>query len=254
MLLFIVSTLLFLGSTVVSEASMVVEHAMTEASLDHSGDQESSPLNASKLPILQPKETPPPVGTYILKTPQGQVCVRASLGVEFTVIENKKKSYFNLDPKSTSVTGYCADQRVILSLIFDGGHLEFTFIKDGSVSYVSKLRANLKPAPSCKGCKSKEYPGIMDHEKLFEASSGQSFKCKSDTYLILADSLRLKIIPLQIQAFDLPSGAFGKEVECWSDYTKRIIPIVLGAVAVGVLLIAVLVYVLTRDRQGYEPL
>ncbi|XP_072516641.1 lysosome-associated membrane glycoprotein 3 [Salminus brasiliensis] len=249
----ILAALLFLGNTLVSEASKAskVGSALWEAS----GNEESAPLNVSKKPTLQPKETAPQLGNYILRNPKGQVCARAALGVEFMVIENKKKSFFNLDPRSTTVTGYCGDQRAVLSLVFDGGNLEFTFIKEGSVSYVSKLRAILEPEP-CKKCKSKSYPGIMDHEKLFSAKNGQSFMCKSDTSLILADSFRIKFIPLQIQAFDLPSGSFGKEAECWADYTKRIIPIVLGAVAVGVILIAVLVYVLTRDRrgQGYEQL
>ncbi|XP_036443219.1 lysosome-associated membrane glycoprotein 3 [Colossoma macropomum] len=257
MQLFILSALLFLGNSVVSGESEVVEHALThEASLDHSGDEDLVLLNASKKPTLQPKPSPPLVETYELKNRQGRVCVRASMGVEFTVIENKKSLFFNMDPKSTKRTGYCGDQRTVLSLVFDGGNLEFTFIKEGSLSYVSKLRATLQPQPPCNNCKSKTYPGIMDHEKLFKTNTGKSFMCKSDTSLILADSLRLKLVSLQIQAFDLPNGAFGKEVECWADYTKRIIPIVLGAVVVGIILIAVLVYVLTRERrgQGYERL
>lgn len=41
-----------------------------------------------------------------------------------------------------------------------------------------------------------------------------------------------------------------------ADYTKRIIPIVVGAVVAGIILISVLVYVLMRERrsQGYEQL
>lgn len=46
------------------------------------------------------------------------------------------------------------------------------------------------------------------------------------------------------------------EVECWEDYNKRMIPIILGAVAAAVCLIAILTYVLVRERrnQGYEQL
>lgn len=46
------------------------------------------------------------------------------------------------------------------------------------------------------------------------------------------------------------------EVECWDDYNKRMIPIILGAVAAAVCLIAILTYVLVRERrnQGYEQL
>lgn len=41
------------------------------------------------------------------------------------------------------------------------------------------------------------------------------------------------------------------ETECWADYTKRIMPIVVGAVVAGIILIAVLVYVLKRERRGH---
>lgn len=46
------------------------------------------------------------------------------------------------------------------------------------------------------------------------------------------------------------------ETECWADYAKRIMPIVVGAVVAGVILTAVLVYVLMRERrgEGYEQL
>lgn len=46
------------------------------------------------------------------------------------------------------------------------------------------------------------------------------------------------------------------EVECWDDYNKRMIPIILGAVAAAVCLIAILTYVLVREHrnQGYEQL
>lgn len=50
----------------------------------------------------------------------------------------------------------------------------------------------------------------MDHEKLFKTNKGQSFKCQSKTSLILAENLEIKLIPMQVQAFDLSKGSFGK--------------------------------------------
>ncbi|XP_056123833.1 lysosome-associated membrane glycoprotein 3 [Rhinichthys klamathensis goyatoka] len=220
------------------------------------GDPAVNSRDAPKRPVLQPKETAPPQFTYTLKNLKGQVCVRASLGGEYVVRENKKKYYFNLDPSSTQASGYCRNQKSVLSLSFPGGNLEFTFIKEGDVSYVKTITGLLIPAPTCKNCQNKTYIGIVDHEKLFLAKNGLSFQCKSETTLILSNNLRLKLVPLQIQAFDLATGAFGKEVECWADYNKRMIPIVLGAVAAAVCLIAVLTYVLVRERRGrgYEQL
>lgn len=46
------------------------------------------------------------------------------------------------------------------------------------------------------------------------------------------------------------------EVECWADYNKRIFPIVVAAVVVGLILILALTYLFIRDnrRQGYDRL
>ncbi|KAK2907257.1 hypothetical protein Q8A67_006242 [Cirrhinus molitorella] len=212
--------------------------------------------NLSKRPVLQTKETAPPQFLCILKNLQGKVCVRASLGVEYVVRENKKNYYFNVNPSATRVTGYCNNQKAVFSLEFYGGSLEFTFIKEGDLSYVSKVNALLKPLAPCKNCQNKTYVGVINHDKLFKAKNGQSFQCKSPTTLLLASYFKVKLVPLQIQAFDLANGAFGKEVECWDDYNKRMIPIILGAVAVAICLIAILTYVLVRERrnQGYEQL
>uniref|UniRef100_A0A672LC41 Lysosome-associated membrane glycoprotein 2-like luminal domain-containing protein n=1 Tax=Sinocyclocheilus grahami TaxID=75366 RepID=A0A672LC41_SINGR len=205
--------------------------------------------NLSQRPVLQPKESIPPEFLYTLRSPQGKVCVRASLGVEYMVRENKKKYYFNVNPSFTQVRGECGSQKSVFSLEFDGGHLEFTFIKVPTVAFISMISFLFEVKP-------KTYVGVVNHEKLFKAKNGLSFQCKSQTTLILASYFRVKLVPLQIQAFDLNNEAFGKEVECWDDYNKRMIPIILGAVAAAVCLIAILTYVLVRERrnQGYEQL
>ncbi|KAG7327437.1 hypothetical protein KOW79_009043 [Hemibagrus wyckioides] len=248
---FILAALLFVGSSVSSE---IDNSSLSEVIVNQVKDVEVM-RNMSKKPSLQPKESKPLIETYILKK-GAQVCVMARLGVEFVVKENKKTLYFNMDPKSTTATGYCSDQKAVLSLEFDGGNLQFTFIKNGDQSYVTKLSTLLEPEPSCKQCKRQSYPGVMDHEKLFKTNKGKSFKCQSRTTLKMADNLKIKLIPLQIQAFDLPMNTFGKETECWADYTKRILPIVVGAVVAGIILCAILVYVMKRERrgQGYEQL
>ncbi|KAI5609825.1 lysosome-associated membrane glycoprotein 3 [Silurus asotus] len=236
----IFAALLFMGSSVSSE---VDNSLLTEGFVSHVEDAED-PSNMTKKPILQPKESKPEISTYTLKR-LSQVCVMAKLGVVFLVKENKKTLYYNLDPKSTRATGYCTNDKAVFSLEFDGGMLEFTFKKVCAVTESCRLLFE-----------GQSYPGILNHEKLFKTSKGKSFKCKSKTQLILAENLSIKLIEMQIQGFDLDKDTFGKEVECWADYTKRIIPIVVGAVVAGIILIAILVYVLMRERrsQGYEQL
>lgn len=46
----------------------------------------------------------------------------------------------------------------------------------------------------------------------------------------------------------------GSEVECWADYNKRIIPIIIGAAVVCLILISLMSFLVVRDRRrdGYE--
>ncbi|XP_016418028.1 lysosome-associated membrane glycoprotein 3-like [Sinocyclocheilus rhinocerous] len=252
-LLLLLSSMHWLGSSL---ASNPLQLSATADEVPAIINSDPAITNLSQRPVLQPKESIPPEFLYTLRSPQGKVCVRASLGVEYMVRENKKKYYFNVNPSFTQVRGECGSQKSVFSLEFDGGHLEFTFIKEGDLSYVNTVRGLLRPVPPCKNCQTKTYVGVVNHEKLFKAKNGLSFQCKSQTTLILASYFRVKLVPLQIQAFDLANEAFGKEVECWDDYNKRMIPIILGAVAAAVCLIAILTYVLVRERrnQGYEQL
>ncbi|KAJ7992867.1 hypothetical protein DPEC_G00266510 [Dallia pectoralis] len=205
-------------------------------------------------PVLQPKETVPTTGNYVLNDINRKPCIKISMGVEFVVIEQKKASYFNLDPAYTKISGRCGEKEAVFSLAIlgEGGYLELTFVKNGNRSYLSKIRANLSP-----GKGNKNYPGVMDHETMFPNDAGCSLKCKSQTELHLSENLRVKIMSLQFQSFNLINGSFGPEVECWGDFLRRIIPIILGSAVVGLVLIGILIFLVIRDRRrhsGYDRL
>ncbi|XP_071757790.1 lysosome-associated membrane glycoprotein 3 isoform X3 [Centroberyx gerrardi] len=207
-------------------------------------------------PVLQPSEAVPVIGAYTMKTPAGKPCLKATMGVEYIVIEKKKPWYFDLDPTRVTTSGYCGKEAAVLSLTLpdNAASLQFTFKKEGNVSYVTGLTAHISPLPVCKGCASKIYPGVVANDKLFKANYGRSFKCNSQSEFVMAAELRIKLVPLQIQAFTLPKGEYGQEVECWADFNKRVIPIIIGAAVVGLILIAVLTFLVIKDRrrQGYE--
>ncbi|XP_062311732.1 lysosome-associated membrane glycoprotein 3 [Osmerus eperlanus] len=248
---------LMLGTCIVAESSVVVmpDTTLPSPALTSDGNQSRELEN---LPVLQPSESVPTTGTFTLKDTKGNLCLKVTMGVEYIVIEKKKPSYFNLDPKAILVSGFCTTNSAVLSLGFsgNGGSLTLTFKKEGSMSYVSGMSAHITPEP-CKGCRKKDYPGVMANEKLFLAPSGRSFKCNSQTTFVMAEELKLKIQPLQVQAFTIPKGGkFGEVVECWADFNKRVIPIIIGAVVVGLLLIAAISFLVIRDRrrQGYERL
>ncbi|XP_047443535.1 lysosome-associated membrane glycoprotein 3 [Mugil cephalus] len=221
---------------------------------------DSEPPTAASMtyqPVLQPSEAVPPTGTYTLNDPSGRPCIKATMGVEYVVFE-KKTWYFNLDPSRVKATGYCTNGDAVLSLTLpdNGASLQLTFKKDKKSFYITKMSAHLLPHPVCKSCTNKTYSGVMDHEKLFKTANGRSFNCKSESLLLMSSQLKIKLVPLQMQAFEVPKGQYGKEMECWADFNKRVIPIIIGAMVVGLILIALMTFLIIRDRrrQGYDRL
>ncbi|KAJ4943479.1 hypothetical protein JOQ06_005979 [Pogonophryne albipinna] len=206
-------------------------------------------------PALQPTETAPPIGTY---KHVGKSCIKATMGVQYIVIEKKKAWYYNLEPSRVRTGGSCGEEAAVLSLTLpdNAASLQLTFRKKGNIFYVSNLTAHVSPLPVFQGCSNKTYSGVLTNGKLFAAADGQSFKCESENLLLTSPELRIRLVPLQIQAFTLLKGHYGKEVECWADFTKRVIPIILGATVVGLFLIAVTTSLFIKDhhREGYDRL
>uniref|UniRef100_A0A3B4UVY5 Lysosome-associated membrane glycoprotein 2-like luminal domain-containing protein n=1 Tax=Seriola dumerili TaxID=41447 RepID=A0A3B4UVY5_SERDU len=193
-------------------------------------------------------------GTYMLQSLAGKPCIKATMGAEYIVIEKKKTWYFNLDPSRVRTSGYCGKESALLSVTLILGFLNQSLYfcpQENNVSYVTKLSARVSPLPVYK-----TYSGLLDHYKLFTTANGQSFKCKSDSLLLMSSELRIKLVHLQMQAFTLPNGQYGEEVECWADFNKRVVPIVIGATVVGFILITVLTLLFIKDRrsQGYDRL
>ncbi|XP_026200576.1 lysosome-associated membrane glycoprotein 3 isoform X2 [Anabas testudineus] len=232
----------------------------------HPQRNDSSTYRAAELPsqpllyrpVLQPSESIPPIGTYMLKSPERKPCIKVTMGVEYIVIE-KQTWYFNLDRARVKISGYCDSEAAVLSLTLpdsNSASLQFTFKKEKKLFYVTKLSAHLSPLPVCQKCSNKTYSGLLNHDKLFTTAEGKSFNCKSESLFLMSSQLKIKLVPLQMQAFTLTDGQFGKEVECWADFNKRVIPIVIGATVVGLILIALLTFLFVRDRnrQGYDRL
>ncbi|XP_008292884.1 lysosome-associated membrane glycoprotein 3 isoform X1 [Stegastes partitus] len=207
-------------------------------------------------PVLQPSEAPPSTGTYLLNDRVGKPCIRATMGAEYIVTEKKKTWYFNLDPSSVKTGGNCDKETAVLSLTLpnQAASLQFTFRKENNFIYVTNVTAHVSPQPVCQGCANKTYSGVITHKKLFTAANSQSFKCKSGKLLLMSSELKIRLVPLQMQAFSVPNRDYGPKMECWADFNKRAIPIILGAVAVGLVVIALLTFQFIKDRRrpGYD--
>ncbi|KAM7409234.1 hypothetical protein PAMA_000951 [Pampus argenteus] len=209
-------------------------------------------------PVLQPSEAAPPIGTYMLKSPAGKPCIKVTMGAEYIVLEKKRSWYFNLEPSRVMSSGYCGEDAAVLclTLLGNAARLQFTFRKEKDIFFVTNLTARVSPLPVCQGCANKTYSGSVAHDKLFAAADGQSFKCKSENVLLTSSELRIKLVPLQMQAFSVPKGQYGKEVECWADFNKWVIAISIGAIVVTFFLIVVLTFLFIRDhhRHSYDRL
>nr|XP_020509092.1 lysosome-associated membrane glycoprotein 3 [Labrus bergylta] len=227
------------------------------SSIQPLSDSEEFPSDAQiYYPVLQPSESVPPIGVYTLKTLAGIPCIKAKMGVVFIVIE-KKTSYLSLDPTRVRVNGYCGKKTAVLCLTLpnNAASLQFVFKQNKTLFSVTKLFAHLTTLPPNHGRLNKTYSGITQ-EELFSTATGKSFKCNSESLFLMSSQLNIKLVPLQVQAFTLNKGEFGKDVECWADFNKRVIPIVIGAVVVCIILIVVITFLVIRDRrtEGYESL
>ncbi|MFT7810948.1 lysosome-associated membrane glycoprotein 3 [Arapaima gigas] len=107
----------------------------------------------TQMPTLVPKESVPQIGSYSLLDSNGRICLKASMAVEYVVTYGKKTLYYNIHPSSTNATGACRENTSNLLLSFSGGNIEFTFLKKGTISYVSEIRADLQATPDCKRLK-----------------------------------------------------------------------------------------------------
>uniref|UniRef100_A0A8C6P9R2 Lysosome-associated membrane glycoprotein 2-like luminal domain-containing protein n=1 Tax=Nothobranchius furzeri TaxID=105023 RepID=A0A8C6P9R2_NOTFU len=159
--------------------------------------------------------------------------------------------YFNLDPSRIRMNGYCGKEDALLSLTLpdDSAGLHFTFR-----TKTTPRDQTQRPEPVY--VNNKSYSGSVAHEKLFKTLDGHSFKCKSATLLLVSSKLKIKLDSLQMQAFGVPNGLYGEEDECWADFNKRTVPIIIGSIIVSLILCIMLSFLFIRDhrRPGYERL
>nr|XP_061791051.1 lysosome-associated membrane glycoprotein 3-like [Nerophis lumbriciformis] len=209
-------------------------------------------------PVLQPSEVLPQIGTYTIKNPKGGLCIKATMGAQYIVIIKKKSWFFNLDPLKVLVSGTCHWESAVLSLTLpdNAATMQFTFKKENNQYYVTKLSASLSPQPVCLACANKTYLGSVSPGKLFAASYGRSFRCKSANMLLASSEMSIKLVSLQMQAFSVPNGPYGEVEECLADYKKKTIPIILWGVAFGFLMIATVTFLLVKEHrtEGYQRL
>lgn len=75
-----------------------------------------------------------------------------------------------------------------------------------------------------------------------------------DIKFLIEKNLKKKVFYLNPTHNCCSVSLHGSEVECWADYNKRIIPIIIGAAVVCLILISLMSFLVVRDRRrdGYE--
>nr|XP_015216188.1 PREDICTED: lysosome-associated membrane glycoprotein 3 isoform X1 [Lepisosteus oculatus] len=253
------------GSRPPSEAAASGSHTATRSAEQETPPAAGHPPVSSQSPVpplssagatLSPRPAAPLTGDYTVTDSKHQVCIKARLGAQFMVKKNKKTAYFNISPTSTQAQGQCGQSTAWLLLSFSEGFVNFTFVKEGSISYVDEIRASLHPTATCVSCTipGEEYTGKIVNVKLFKTADGHAYTCNSQYEVFLAENLSLRIVNTQMQAFNITNGRFGQEEECSADWKRRTIPIILVATVVGLSLIVILSCLIIRehDRGRYE--
>ncbi|XP_062439109.1 lysosome-associated membrane glycoprotein 3 [Rhea pennata] len=223
--------------------------AMTNITV-HPGNQTTIPSTTTMVrPTLSPQPSPTPTGTYTVRN-GSMTCIKAAMGLQLMAQNTKKKQmeYMNINPNMTQTSGSCGMLQSALNITFNGGFINFVFVKRVRLYYVSTIETSLQL--SSEGML--YYTAI--HEQLFTTKLGNSFKCVSKQVFGLQKNFQLLIVNMQLQAFDIVGNQFGKEEECFLDRNSKAVPIAVGLSILGLFVIVLVTFVISRRKphRGYE--
>ncbi|KAM9279172.1 lysosome-associated membrane glycoprotein 3 [Morus bassanus] len=224
--------------------------AMTNTTTICPGTQTTIPSTMLTVrPTLAPQPSPIPTGTYIISN-GNRTCIKMVMGLQLVAQNTQKKrmEYMAVNPNATQTSGSCGMVQSELNITFSGGFVNFTFVKEAPMYYVSKIETRLQL--SSEGML--YYAAI--HEKLFTTKLGNSFKCASKQTFGLERNFQLLFVNMQLQAFDIVDNQFGKEEECFPDKNSKAAPIVVGLSILALFVIVFATFLISRRKphRGYE--
>ncbi|XP_009471131.1 PREDICTED: lysosome-associated membrane glycoprotein 3 [Nipponia nippon] len=224
--------------------------AMTKTTTIRPGTQTTIPSTMVTVrPTLAPQPSPIPTGTYTVSS-GNRTCIKAVMGLQLMAqnTETKRMEYMAVNPNATETSGSCGTVQSELNITFSGGFINFTFVKQAPMYYVSKIETRLQLSSGGM----LYYAGI--HEKLFTTKLGNSFKCASKQTFSLEKNFQLLFVNMQLQAFDIVGNQFGKEEECSPDKNSKAAPIVVGLTILGLFVIVFATFLISRRKphRGYE--
>ncbi|KAM6258302.1 lysosome-associated membrane glycoprotein 3 isoform 1-T2 [Porphyrio hochstetteri] len=224
--------------------------AITNTTTLHPGTQTTIPTTTtSARPTLSPQPSSIPIGTYTVSS-GNKTCIRAVMGLQLMArnTHTEQMEYTAVNPNATELSGTCGTAQSELNLTFSGGFINFTFVKQAPMYYVSKIETSLQL--SSEGMI--YYAAI--HEKLFATKLGNSFKCASKQIFVLEKNFQILFVNMQLQAFDIVGNQFGKEEECFPDRNSKAAPVAVGLSILGLFVIVFVTFLISRRKphRGYE--
>ncbi|KAM9378797.1 lysosome-associated membrane glycoprotein 3 [Phaethornis superciliosus] len=224
--------------------------AMINTTTLHPGVQTSTPSTTMTVrPTLAPQPSAIPTGTYTISS-GNRTCIKAVMGLQLMAQNTQKKQmeYMSVNPNTTQTSGSCGRVQAELNLTFSGGFINFIFVKQEPVYYVSEIETSLQLSSD----------GMLYYaaikEKLFTTKLGNSFKCASKQTFVLEKNFQLLFVNMQLQAFDIVGNQFGKEEECFLDRNSKAAPIAVGLSILGLFVVIFATFLISRRKphRGYE--
>ncbi|XP_008491660.1 lysosome-associated membrane glycoprotein 3 [Calypte anna] len=223
--------------------------AMINTTIDPGVQTSTPPTTMTLRPTLAPQPPPIPPGTYTISS-GNRTCIKAVMGLQLMAQNTQKKQmeYMSVNPNTTQTSGSCGKVQAELNLTFCGGFINFTFVKQEPVYYVSEIETSLQLSSD----------GMLYfaaiNEKLFTTKLGNSFKCAKKQTFVLEENFQLLFVNMQLQAFDIIGNQFGKEEECFLDRNSRAAPIAVGLSILGLFVVVFATFLISRRKphRGYE--
>ncbi|XP_040913866.1 lysosome-associated membrane glycoprotein 1b [Toxotes jaculatrix] len=203
----------------------------------------------------------PDRGDYEVKSSNGTVCLRASMGLQLNVTfsslsQNKTvQGVLNLQPNKTRTSGSCDPDSASLRLITDADKtsLNFSFTLNTTSNKYHLSEVSL----------SADWPDMKDavlaHNNSLDylrGSLGFSYMCREEQTLKVTQNFSINTFQVQLQPFGLSGNQFGAAEECQLDEDDMLIPIIVGAALAGLVLIVLFAYLIGRKRShaGYQTI
>ncbi|KAM9409236.1 lysosome-associated membrane glycoprotein 1a [Pholidichthys leucotaenia] len=218
----------------------------------------ASPTTTTAAPAPTPPRQPEQ-GNYSL-TNNGSVCLLALMGLQLNITylpqsqDKAVQELLNLDPNVTHSSGSCGANRTTLVLTQESTIMlsfYFTLNSTAKMYHLSgiTLQANLinMTAPFFASNMSLGY---------LRSTLGHSYMCKAEQTLAVDPTFSINTFDLKVQPFGVTEGQFAAAEECLMDQDQMLIPIIVGAILAGLVLITLIAYLIGKKRShaGYQSI